>query len=92
MTSRTAVRDLVTAGVPDKAAMEITGHKTRAVLDRYHIGSESDKAQCIEKLAALRDTQTLKPRTVVSMVQARSSPRTPRWPWGGGGSRQRQTT
>lgn len=48
---RTAVRNMIRAGISEKRAMLISGHRTRSMFDRYDITDERDIQADGEKLA-----------------------------------------
>ena len=69
---RTALTNMIAAGIPEKVAMEISGHRTRKTFERYHIVSDRsirEVGQKMEEYLAGTITGTKPPAKVSKVLE-----------------------
>ena len=77
---RRAARNLIRANVPERVAMLLTGHKSRAIFDRYNIINEQELLDAGDQLVAYlaQQAQTVparrRPHTAAPAAPRTASP------------------
>jgi integrase len=64
---RSAVKNLIDAGVPRAIAMKVSGHRSEAVFERYNIKLDEQVRAAMEQTEAYREKESAAPSNVIAI-------------------------